>query len=517
MSSSANPPTEAPQETEIGIIRKLMKPLVERSSKSAADLCNEYANLTKTENPKEIDESLLWSLLADLSDKNPQIKDRYIKIIKTDPELIRSVLFIQWLEKEYRKTPEPTEPSQLPYYYLRSGQFEKFLETIAKNKINDWKIAVYAGGLSQREYKTWRYAARNYSKSKHATKEDITILGLLSGDYKICSECGKTFYDQVWAKLFCMLCDAESQNPYDLHETMSNLPKPTNSIEKLVLLFFYYGVKSIENEQLLSLSFKVHAISVFQKCPVNLIKEYIQPLIENFVLGMAFFYCSLTDTESAITLVSEILIGLPYPQPKAVQITDYFNLPTSQIVDVAIDRIILTKVDDFDSEITEEELIDRKIDALGWLELAHIEDVAEKKVRKLLGQLALNKQYQGCSKLLIARGNLLKNPVERDSWNALVIAEMKTNAETLSNVLLFRGGWMNKCDIDDDVARSIILLVTNQLIDYYMADGDPERALAVAAMICCPTKNMLRWVKKEDAKNLILKIKNVGIAKYKAQ
>ncbi|EAY22807.1 hypothetical protein TVAG_075540 [Trichomonas vaginalis G3] len=517
MSSVANPATGNPQDIDIGTIRKLMKPLVERSGKSSSDLCNDYANLTTDlKNNADINESNLWSLLSDLSNKNPQINERYVKITKNDPELVHSVLFLQWLEKEYRKNPVPTEISEIPYYYIRTGQIEKYFEYLQKNKQNDWKIATLAGCLSQKDYKTWRISARNLANSKHISPDEAAIYSILSGDLYACMQYAKTYYDQLWAKIFCMLSDAEAKNPYDIKETIRQFPTPSNTQENLVFTVFRDGVDSLLKEQNLPLAFKIHTVSVFHSCPSDLIKQFIEPIVNNFALGIAFFYCSLAETDEAVKLISDILTGLPYPDEKALQITDYFKLPSTKIVDAAIDNIISSRVDDFDEDLTEEELIDRKIEALGWLEIARCEEVAEKKVRKLLGKLALEKQYKGCSKLLQTRGNLLTNQIERDSWNALVIAELKTTAQNLSEILLFKGGWMNRCDIEDEVARSILMLVSNQLIDTYIASGETERAMAVPAMICCPTKNMLRWLKPSDAKELLLKIKNVGIAQFKA-
>ena len=513
---------ESFSDSDVLMTIKLAKPLRTRANKTVNQLCKEYKDILKDGGKDEKDESLLWMFLYQLSKTEQKIPEPYAKLVKNNPELKKTVIFFKWLGKVYYMENNDEHFRGLKTYgekafwYLRTGKIKPFF-TFLRDQNRDLSIATLAGAFSEIDYKTWRFNARNLAKTNQLPQEDKDLFMILSGDKETCTKYCHTFLDQLWASIICMLSSALAGDPINVNELTEAFPKPTNSFEHSIIEIFKKGtIDPIIFDAEVPLRFRVNASAVFSNCQPSLISEYIQPILEKGQAGVALLYCSLAkDEEDAIDLISGILAGLEKPEPQATKTIKDLKMPSNKAIEAAIDRIIDAKVDDFSGELTNEELISRKINALGWLEIISSDSsVTEKKVRKLLNRFAIDREFVGCDLLLKERKGALKNQFEVDSWEDLVKAELNPTVETLTAVVNFNGGWMNVKDRDENLMKSIVPFVVEQLYDLQMKNKNYEGALMVFAMAAYPQKNMCQYFDKKLSRKMLMNAKKAATLQF---
>ena len=501
--------TNNPYKEDLVTCQKLAHPLIYRNGKAESEICLEYSNFfADFSSEPEKKEKRLWDLIGELYSKHPKINSRYEKLARQNPELNKPIVFLQWLEDEYHMNNElPKEPENIPFYYARTGRYTDYFSYLEKNHWEQ-KAAYCAGALDYLPFAQWRQSAMILEPETSTDKEFYHIL---CGDRSFLQQRVKTGFDTIWLELTVLLTQALAREPYNIQTVVNSLSDPSDSYQSQVLHVFKDTLQELPNDELLSLRFRVHASAIFGTINKTIVQEFCAPLIEKRFIGLVFFYCSLLEEDDSIKVISRVLIGLPAPDKSAIATMERFSIHPNKVIEKAIDQVIEAEREDFDDYLAEDEFITKKINIIDWLQVANMENLAERKVRKLLGYFTLKKDFVSCDVLMKTHGKVLKDEVEANSWQALIKAELEPNEENLYGVLQFKGTWMKGCEVEEKVMRFVIPLIVEQLFDIYAKQGNILQSMIVFAVAANPSRDFDRYFPKEEVKKLLLKAKEMMI------
>ena len=513
MISSPNRGTK-PFREDLLTCQRLAHPLISRNGKSEAEIAKEFSDFfSEFTSLTEKREKRMWDLFSQLYSKTPKINPRYANIAKSNNELNKPIVFLQWLEEEFAiENPKPFNEENIQFYYVRTGKYQEYCEQLKdSDKI---KAAYIAGAIdyphtpSSPNFKTWRAGALKLEPEDPNDKE---LYHILAGDRTALEARITNSFDKMWVEMTVLLTKALANDPYNIKSVIASLDEPDIEFPRAVLHILRDTREEIATDTNLPLRFRVLASAILGNPDREMMEEFIEPLLEKRFIGLVFFYCSLLKEEDVVKVLSKVLAGLPSPDPIALKTMARFSIPPNKVIEKAVDQVIEAEHDDFEDELQEDEFIQKKIDIIGWLQAASMENMAERKVRKLLTYFALKKNFKACSLLLKSRGEVLTNKNEIDAWNILIVAELHPTKENLTAVLNFKGGWMQNCEVEDRLMAFVIPLVANQLLDAYISEGSLYNPLIVFGLIGYPPKNFSKYIPKEEALKLLLRAKDIAI------
>ena len=503
-----------PFKDDLMSLQSLARPLIYRNGKSEDEIAKEYSKFfSEYTSLAEKNEKRMWDLFAQLYSKTPKINPRYESIAKLNPELNKPIVFLQWLEEQYAiDNQKPQSEENVPFYYVRTGKYQEYFEQLKNFDKN--KAAYIAGAIEYQQtpsspnFKSWRTAALILTPDDEVEKE---LYHILAGDRAFLEARTATSFDKMWVEMTVLLTNALAGDPYNIQTVIESLTEPDLPFPRTILHILRDKRDEIPNDENLSLRFRIHASAILGNPNREIMEEFIEPYLEKRFIGLVFLYCSLLKEEDAVNVLSKVLGGLPSPDTAALKTMHRFSIPPNKVIEKAVDQVIEAERDDFADDMADDEFVQKKIDIIGWLDAACMENMAERKVRKLLTYFALKKDFKSCSLLLKSKGYMLTDKNEVDSWNYLIVAELHPTIENLKALINFKGGWMQGCEVEERLMQFVIPLVANQLLDAFIAEGGVYSPLVAFGMICYPPKNFSRYIPKEEALKLLLKAKEVAI------
>lgn len=506
--------------------QKLSHPLMNRGSKTTDELCMDYYNLLISSNSTEDKEqAYIWLLLAKLSVKKIEIP-QYQNIATKFPQLIKYIQFLKWLGDVYdfTKSLDGQKSEETAYEFFRKCDFNGFLDHI-KTEERYWKSLTFGGAFSNKYFGQWKQAVASIKASDKLPKKEISLYQSLAGNKKYLSKHSHNFFDKLFIEIYCLLCDAMSNEPFKVN---FKLPKPQNNFESMALSVLNHGHSSLlANGN--PLVMRVHVSAVFYDPDYDIINQYIDILISEKLLGLVIFYCSYIGQNEAIEIISNVLSGLEAPDPAPLRIARKYNIPPLKIVQAIIDTITDSDISDFNADIDINELVNRKIAAIGWLDLVpEGKDLEQDKVRKLLQKLVIDNQFDGAMRIFSKFGSIFTDKKENLCWNLIFDAEtsfnkwkedaadLNTVKTNLLAVLRYPSGWMINCHkVDISVGKHCIPLVASQLFDIYMKAQLYDQALGIAAMISDSGKLLTTFFDQNASRKFVCMIKRAAVANYR--
>jgi hypothetical protein len=512
--SSASPGPPSPKSFHIS----LAQILANRRNSSPPALFKQYSDLLRdSSSPEEIEQSRLYLLLSKLTDDTSHTIPAFSRLALKIPMLKPYVRCFEWLcELHQSSTPNPSDSmEQQAFHHLRSWDPDAFFRTVS-SVAEDWKALTFAGAFSYEHYRQWEDAAAEHIHGQISDQER-DLYSLLSGDRQVCLKYSKTFTDRVWSEIFHLTCAARAGNSISLEGVP--FPHPTTVYERAVLSILTKGVRSIVDVADLPIEFTVHAAAVLSSPPDELLKPYVDILVEEGLLGWVVFYASLAPGEIGIEILADVFAGLNEPDEKPLELAQRVGFSPAHLAEKIVERVMRLTVDDIEGESTREELAARKLAAVGWIGLVPRAEVFPK-VYETIQRLVLNSEFQTASQLFQRHREAFELPEkqrERQCWDMLfqveaLYADWLTDRsvaqdlrEGLKAVLRFPRGWMKECaGVDEAIGKHCIPLVARQLHEVLMEEKNFDAALGIAAMICDSGKLLETYFDKNGLKSFMV-------------
>ena len=520
--------TEAREKTRI---LALAQPLLHRSGLTTSEIFQKYADLTAPEDTKQGHFFRLLSLLASDTDFPDS---QFSRAILRVPSSRKYFQFFLWLCEIYSPPDRTSSPPEERHFdFLRSNKISEFLDSIRKSRTDDpWIVAVFAGAFTSLRFKDWCAAAKDLIASGAPSEPDLRLLRVLCGDREACHSFERTFYDQLWTEIFCGLMHIKCGGSADF-----SLPAPTDN-DWLVTASWTAlteGLESISKQTNIPLVCRVHVACVLGNASEDLLREYIDTLVDRRMLGMVVVYASMGHEDGPVRLLSEVLACLPEPDQKPLEIAKSFGIDPIDLTAAVVDHFLVGQHDIVEGGNLPPDLSERRLAALEWLEkLPGCETIQSEKARRMLRQLVLDGEIDWARKLFFNPKfeAMFSDPAlarERKCWDVFFtaesayddwksgIADTASAIEKLTAVLKYPSGWMRECgdDVGMEIGSHCIPFVAKQLHEVLMADKQIDAALGIAALICANGKMLEKYFGRDSLKRFLIDIcKASAIAKY---
>lgn len=512
----------------VNCIKELAQPLIGERKKDKNELCRTYINLlSKWESQNDKIERSIWEMISNYEVSNIDSAKRFFDLSKSNSKHFRLISLMHWLEGKESEKKSDSNPRNILFDCIRHGKYDDMFREMSK-LIEPWKVPAFSGAFYMKSYKKWKYFADTTSNNGSLPQIEMDIIKLLSGNEELLNYYCHSFYDKAWASVYSFLCDLLLGNERSCLK-LTSMPTPTDTLQIATMCLLNNGVNGIVSDDRIPLRLRVHVAYVFSIQHSIVLESYAEEMARHKLVGLSFLYASFMEQSQAIEIVSRVIAGLPSPEETPLQAIKKLQLPVVSIVDKAIEKLINSNTNDYSEDLNSDELIDKKISALGWLELIDSDNIlTESRVRGLTENFLKNEQFSACIRLLEKRGRSISDEKERLSWKVLIesqlafdswkhdMASIKGAETKLFEVLGFKGGWMKGCT---KPTRKLIQMsierVAIQLMEIYDSQGMHNRSLSVAAMICHPAKGLLNWFESNDLMNIILRIKQSAVLSYR--
>lgn len=508
-------------------------PLLSLRARSHSEVCRQYAALfARNSDPTSQYLSRVWALLAIAAGGTAALPPRYAPLLRRMPQLRIYVVFLHWLSEIYDFTGacDGSDAATAAFRCLRRGDSAAFFDAAPAGD-DKWRAVIYSGAFSPKGYKRWRALASDYAASGSASADEQRVLRALCGDRDTLSSFSRTFFDRLWAEVYCVVADAMCGTL----RTDIALPSPSSDFERLSLLLLDAKILREQFDDVYSdsgvpLILKMHMSIVFEQVQIEILESYADMLADNYLLEHIIFYASLVERERSLGVVSRICAGLPEPDKRVIDAAQRFGFEPIDVAGAIVSYTIGAKIDDFAGAITAEELTQRKVRALRWMKLASAADAAKlAKVRELISCLAKEEEFADAYQVFREYEGLFSSKHERNCWRILLETESRYRKwkdgdaeetdeliELLYEVIKYPYGWMKRTDeVDQSVGKHCIPMVVYQLFEVLESANQYEKALGIVCLLCDSRKVLHTYFDKSEMIKLVMKVKRAAIGKYR--
>ncbi|KAH0785469.1 hypothetical protein GPJ56_010604 [Histomonas meleagridis] len=520
------------QDLEINDFIDLARPLINRKGKSTTTLCLEYSKIfEKTSYYGFQMQGKIWLLLSMITDRSSSVPQSYQPLIRQMPSIEIYLIFFFWLSKIYDFTKEenPTDEPNTTFEFIRKGDYEGFLNYIQEMP-KHWKPVMYTGSFSPAYYKRWRQTALNYMANANTTEEEKTIMSALCANKDTLYSFSHNFFDKLWSELYILISNAICGT----YEQKIETPEPQSLFEKLTLLFLdpkinHLNFKSILGNKEVPLVLRVHISIVFGQIDQSVLEDFIDLLVQNYLLDHVILYASFAPKENALEIISRIYSGLPEPEKRVFNVSQQVGLDSFEVADGIVKFTICSQKDDFDGYVNEQELSQRKINSLKWMKLISATKEQELlEARRLISRFVIEGNFIEANNVFKQFQSYFDDKYEISCWNILfktehLYAQWKNGSgdakqliQSLYDLIKYPNGWMKKSAlVDREVGQHCIPLVTNQLLEALCSIKDYDRALGLSCLLCDGRQILRTYFQRNDAMLLLQEIKRIAIGKYR--